>query len=355
VAVADRVIAALLAATALQAVALGSACRRGPTRAQVLGAMVEHTILPGYRARVAAFAELRAAVERLAEQPAPDRLAAARDSWRRSLAALKRTYGFRSGPTGELDLHYRLAYFPVRPASIEALLAGDKPLPAALAESGVAVKGLFALEYLLFDPAGGDGAVLAALTGSPRRRQWLVLAARELEARAAELVRASAQALPAQVAREGGQPLLGRLANEMLETVESVVVGKLDHVTTLARSGALGRGRLEGERSGSAGLIADAMLEGVDRLYRGPGDPAPGLRVLVQAAAPAVDARVLSALAGARTALSALDLPLERAAREAPDRLARARVACHALEVAMKADMMNALAVTLTFRSIDGD
>ena len=194
---------------------LATGCRWRPGREQVLSELVAKVIIPSYEELVRRATLLR---ERAAERtglPLPPRdPEPVRGAWRETLLALKRTYAFRSGPVDEQALAMRAGYSPIRTESIDQLAraaeadaGGRSGGPALNAESieraGAAAKGLFALEYLLFDGdrSAGHRLLAGALAEDVERRARAVLRA------------AQEQDLPRRIG-EGGQQALGRLAND---------------------------------------------------------------------------------------------------------------------------------------------
>jgi predicted lipoprotein len=314
------------------------ACRAPTTREQALSGLVTGVVLPSYERLEARAAALTLATRDFERVPDERHLVAAKQAWREVLIALKQTYAFRTGPIEDLHLHLRVGYWPVRPASIEALARG--PLDSrSVASAGAASKGLYALEHLLYQGEAGASA----------RRVLVRLLAEDVESSVRQMRQlAIAQDLSGTVAHTGSQGL-GRAANDLIETVETIVAGRFDFAASRP-AGA----RLEGEASGTSLAATQALLDGVGLHYLGPPGGG-GLAALVGAASPAVDRSIRDALEAARAALAGLDAPLETLARSQPRRLTAARAACHRLEVELKTGLVNVLGVSLLFRSVDGD
>ena len=295
-------------------------------------------VLPSYERLEVSAAALTRTTRDFERAPEERHLVAVKQAWREVLIALKQTYAFRTGPIEDQHLHLRAGYWPVRPASIEALAGG--PLDArSVASAGAASKGLYALEYLLYRDQ----------PGAPARRVLVRLLAEDVEGSVRQVRQlAVARDLPGTVAHTGSQGLT-RAANDLIETVETIVAGRFDFAASRP-AGA----RLEGEASGTSLAATQALLEGVGLHYLGPPGGG-GLAALVGGASPAVDRSIRDALEAARAALAGLDAPLETLARSQPQRLTAARTACHRLEVELKTGLVNVLGVSLLFRSVDGD
>ncbi len=318
--------------------ALAPACHRSPDRAAALAGLVRTVVLPSYAALHARARELTAATRALETGDDPPARAAAKEAWRQALLALERTYAFRRGPIQDSQLHLHAAYWPVRPASIEALAAAPA-LAEAVEQAGAAARGLYAMEYLLF-----------AAPPDPRRRALLRVLAADFEESVQE-VEAAARARDWVAAFTGRpQDALAQVSTDLVETAETIVSGRVELARTAAQQPTRQRGHL-----GGVSLAATrALLEGVQMHYRG-GAAGAGLSPLVQATAPDIDRAIGRALAQAEVALGAMDAPLEVVARTQPQRLADAGAACRTLEVALKTGLVSALGIALHFVSVDGD
>ncbi|SNR27978.1 imelysin family protein [Puniceibacterium sediminis] len=122
-----------------------------PAAADLARAVDEH-ILPGY----AAFAETTAALHDAAvESCAPDTL---RADWNAAFDAWMRVSHLRFGPVEEAGRSVIIAFWPdakgMTPKGLSRLIAAEDPIvnsPEGFKDVSVAARGLFALEYLLYD------------------------------------------------------------------------------------------------------------------------------------------------------------------------------------------------------------
>ncbi len=160
----------------------GSLVPRGFDRLVMLENVTQQLILPNHEALVQALQALETAAVAFVDAPDPARLDAVQDAWLAANLARMALLPYRLGPVDDSLLHNRLDNRPPRTAFIDdEILAGDAPIDAAYIDSiGSSSVGLGAMEYLLFDPAGGDAAVLATFTGATMRtggancwRLWL--------------------------------------------------------------------------------------------------------------------------------------------------------------------------------------
>ena len=340
----------------LVALALGG-CGK-PDKNKVLEALVREVVAPATVEMVARSADLRGAVGKLAEAPSAEALAGARGAWGPAAIAWKRAYAFRAGPIVQTNALLRAAFWPARPAALRTVLDDGQPIDAARLElAGADAVGLYALELLLFGPTGPapvDDAELLAPAGA-RRRQYARVIADDVAARAAAVAAhlGDGGKLFGPVFAAPGQESLNRVVNQMVQNIEGIAAGRLNHVIELKQNGLLKPVWIEGWPSGTSLELVKAHLAGTQALYR--GGPGGGVQQLVRAAAPGVEDRVGGAFEQTTTKVAVLDAPLERAVDSQKGQLAAAAGAAKNLELALKVDMANALGVTLTFQGGDGD
>ena len=96
-----------------------------------------------------------------------------------------RAQAFRFGPVQSQKIGEAIDWWPAKPENIEEKIAGTEPItPEMIEATGTSSKGFMAMEYLLFDPEGGNAAVLARLTaedGGARRPAYLAALAPPIE------------------------------------------------------------------------------------------------------------------------------------------------------------------------------
>ena len=119
-----------------------------PGREEVLVALTDTVIVPGYREAAGAMDELRAALDGLCAAPAADGLAAARAAWRAARGSWLRTQATWFGPVMERRSRSLVDWSPVDPPRIEETLAGrDAVSPEVVREFlGASQRGVGAME-----------------------------------------------------------------------------------------------------------------------------------------------------------------------------------------------------------------
>jgi predicted lipoprotein len=119
-------------------------------------------ILPGYERLAAATAALAEASEAACDGTGPIEAGPVVAGFNDAFDAWIGVEAFRFGPAQEDNAGFAMAFWPdtkgSTPRTLAALIAAEDPAvddPAAFAGLSVAARGLFALDWLLFDPAAG--------------------------------------------------------------------------------------------------------------------------------------------------------------------------------------------------------
>jgi predicted lipoprotein len=345
------------AAFVLGSVPLAAACgrKRPASRGDVLARVASEVAVPAMRVLAALNAQLSRALHALPTAPRGAALDPARKALGLALLAWERAYTFRSGPFVESNAFLRAKFWPVRKSSFEALLLGTDPIDAGrIGALGVDVKGLYALERLLWAPRP-DAPGEPLFSARPERARALASAlAADIEkhGQAAAQLLGDGSAFTTRFAADG-QASIVLLVNQLIESVEAVVNDRLERALGLHRHGRLKPGELLGDFSGLSTELVCTTLRQVRALYLGPADD--GLGLLVKQVAPQIDAHLRDALQAAVAAAEALGAPLEQAVSHAATKLEGARDQARALERAFKAELTSALGVTLSIAAGDGD
>ena len=342
---------------ALVAVSAASACRRARTREEVLAGLVRDIVVHDTEALATASRKFEQSLTEFVAAPTTATLGLTRTAFRAALVAWKRAQCFRNGPIVESDALLRASFWPARPSAIENLLRESTPLDErGVRRLGVDVKGLYALEYLLFPLEQDDATTTETFRGEAgaRRRQLSLELSRSVNAYAnhARGLLGDGAAFAERFAL-GGQKSLSNLVAQLIVNVETVAANRLELVAGLARSRLLKPGEVEGWPSGSSQALVATQLEASEKFFL--GGSSGGVTELVRAVAPEIDQSVRAAFARARQRVDALQQPLERVVLSDPAAIDQAAAAAKRLELALKVDTTNALGITLTFQSGDGD
>ncbi len=338
-------------------------------------ALLENTttqvILPAHEAFVQALAELETAVAAFTADPNPATLTAVQTAWQAASLGRMALLPFRLGPIDDSLLHNRMDNRPPRTEFIDGtILAGEQAITSEYLDSvGSSSVGLGAMEYLLFDPAQGETAVLEAFVSgedAERRRALLLALAQNLHQRGVELARIwaadgdnYAQAFIA-ADMDGGelQGSLNMLVNQMIGDVEDIISSRLGKPSGQRSNGMIRPDLVEAPYSQTSLPRIIATVEGLQTAFNG-GDGS-GLDDYLDFLGAEYEAGPLSGainvqFATALAALGAIDEPLETAVQNDLPQVETAIEALQTLLVLLKVDLSNQLGVTLTFNDNDGD
>jgi hypothetical protein len=328
--------------------ALACSRQHASTRAEVLRSLVENIAVPQARAVNDAQTALTAQLAELERAPSVPTLRAAQAAWKRAVLAWEAARALRIGPVVESRALLRAIYWPVRVEALESLRSAGQPLDdARIDRSGVDVRGMFALEWLLF---GAPQQTLASAEPEAARTRALANAlARNVQRYAQTTVQqlGDGDALAASLNRDEQQSV-SRLVELIVVTVEGLTNERLAPLLPTAPK-ALRAQATRGGVSGVSGELLLAQLTATEQLYL--GERGPGLGVLVKAVAPALDAHLRSVFRDALQRVRALEPTPGRD----PQSVVQAYVALKQLERALKSELTSALGVTLTFQSGDED
>jgi predicted lipoprotein len=323
------------------------ACRRTPKeqRERVLAALVEQLIVPDTRALVVKSRKLETSLTEFVRGPSDSTLLASRAAFRSALLAWEAAACFKSGPLLSSGSLLRVLFWPTKAVALDSLVQSRAAIDQ-LSTLAVDQKGLFAIEHLLF-PVGAEAEAtqIRLVSREGERSRWLLCGLSRLVTEAAhktsDELRDGASLQSSLLA--GEHESIKLLLNNIGSSVSSVIT---DPGAVLRDEVASSPTELRGGPSHSAFAIASSRIAAAQRLYSGEADGS--LAALVKDSAPEVHAQVETEFARALSDLRAL--PERVAPNLVPASARRATaLAVHALEVAVKNDLANALGVPLLF------
>jgi predicted lipoprotein len=371
-----RGLVALLAASAVLALGSCSGADDATTttapvdREDVVARIAEEVIVPGYEQLATTTDALAVATAELCATPEAGAFESARDAWDAAQGAWASTAAYRLGPIRPLRLTARIEY-PVDVDKIDELAADDaQPAPVtpeALAGSGADVRGLNAVQHLLFTPT--DVGQLSA-----RQCAYAASAAQLSADGAAELLAAWVDGV------DGAPPAVEQLSNpggdsmwesstEALEDLLNTSLSALTTVTDMQLGPATGETTEapepqvvdDGAAHRALADVADE-LGSVSAVYGdSSADPSTGLAALVAAAGGATsDEAIRADLADAIAAVAAVPPPLfdiDPADTEGPAMASLVDAYDHSLaaRTALGTEVASLLGLTISFSDSDGD
>jgi predicted lipoprotein len=344
-----------------------SASAPSVTKDVLLRNIVRDVIVPGYQELAAKSHALTVALEDFGKAPSQDSLEQARKAWVAALLASRQIQWLQTGPIADREYIASFCYAKVLPARMDEVLSSSRAIDDSyLGELGATAKGMFALEYLLFgrraNPAAATNAAPASVlelftrAEAPRRRQYVLALARDLEAKARQLAQdwtASGDQSAAAKFVAGGQDSLNRVVNHLAQLIEQVAEQRLNFVLQLQPPVSRQFDRIEGSPSGTSSQSAAALLQGAQKLYRGAAGE--GLEAYLKHLNAPLAERSQGMFETAIAAVQATGAPLEDVVPDNRATVDNAYQKTRALEVLCKTDLASALGVTITFTSGDGD
>jgi predicted lipoprotein len=319
------------------------ACR-GRDRASVLRSLVREVVADLAQDMLVTSRTLHETLRQLAQAPDAASAGPARAALVAALTAWKRASAFRSGPFASSHAFQRAAFWPARPIAIQRVLAADDAIDEARVE-GLAVdaKGLYALEYSLFEPTFEKLLESPGEMAAKRLRRYALEVAKNVRGYGQRVVRqlgddgAYARAFAAD-----GQRSLSELVAQEVDTL-AMLGGKLARIP---RADALAEPRamaVEGYFSRSSLQVALALLSGAERLYSGAGGG--GMSTLAGAVSETLDAELRAGFHDCATRLRALGKPLDVAFDTDQQAYTAVGSSIEALQHSLKVNLASALEV----------
>ncbi len=348
---------------------LGFGC--GPTeipdaRRELLNSWGQRFLLGTYAEFEARSVELQTRSDALCQAPSSETLEAARGAWWAARAPWKQSEVFAFGPFSEEPQRFgpKIDFWPARPDTVEATLAGTDPLtPETAAGFGAAAKGFPAIEYLLYQP---ETDVVAAFA-TPRRCDYLRAITADLIAQARELIAAWDPArgnflgeltLAGKTSKhfESLHLALGEVVNRMGYTLENIRGDKLGRPLGTTSGGAAQPDKVESPFSGRSLEDIRDNVRGIERLYfgdaaRGEG----GLEGYLVQRGKSFAQLMRAQLDASFAALDAVPEPLTLAIVSGKGQVQAAIDQLGVLERAIQVDVINALSLSVGFNDNDGD
>ncbi len=333
-------------------------------RRAMLTRLRDTAVVPAYEELAQYATQLHAAIDLLGANPTSADLERAQDAWLEAARAWKRTDVFAFGPAETLNLRSGIGA-EADPVTIENAIAATPPIDQAFVDTRpTTAKGVWALEYLLFERDGGNQAVLTRLTtgpAAPRRRAYLTAIATDLRART-EATSTAWRSGPdrAQFVEADGNDVtssLSLLVNASVQTIETIKNDRLGRPLGDENGGTAQPASAEGYRSGTSGQLIRASLDGIRAVWPGTSNQ-PGLNGLLDhLGAQSAGGQALSGAINGR-----LDAAYTRATGDVVSLVGQERqpvldlqVDVKMLTVLLKTEAVSKLGVLLTFNDNDGD
>jgi len=308
----------------------------------VLSGLVSEVVLGMARELRAASSALHAELRALSTEPTGERSSAAQAAWKRAALAWKRAFAFRIGPFIDSEAFAHAAFWPARPTLIDAVLADREAIDERRVQAqGVDARGLYALEYLLFEEDAARVLRLASEDRGARARAYALELSANVHGYAERIQRLLGDGRSfAERFSAAGQQSVETLLSQALDTL-SVVSGKFARVERARSENRPLPFAVEGYYSGTSLDIVLALVAGLRQLYLGGGSG--GLSELVAAASKPIDEHVRATFRETERRLRALESPIEVALDAHPAQFRSGADAIVELRHVIEVEMVSAL------------
>ena len=333
-------------------------------RGAMLDDLVRETILPLHETLAQEAATLDNAAQTFYNNPSEDTLSDFRDAWKATSIAFEQVevYGFRRVMlyVTQLDREPNISF-------IENTI--DEQEPGTMIERfaqnlGSAVKGLPALEYLIFSENA-----LETLTETAKRREYAAALASDIHRVSDELVEvwtADNAGYADRFIRADDEPSSVRsavslLANELIAKTETIAQMQLGLPLGYQHGGAVQPEAVEAPYSQTSLAKIRANLEGIRIAFNGlEPDDTLSLADYLDFLGAEYDGKLMSDVINAQIdtaieAVNSIEQPLQEALVNDPEGVERAYSVVVDLLRLIKVDMANQLGITVTFSDNDGD
>ena len=327
----------------------------------VLKDIAEIVARPTYATLKAASDDFEIAAEALVADANDSTLGAAQAKWKATMVAWNQSRTFTFGPV-ENDGDNIRWHLGADPDSIEEEITAGGPFD--IPKLGTNRKGLPALEYLLFDPDGGNAAILEKFSASADRVAFVGALAADLSAEIDGVVSAwDSYANELATAGEGSdvykspKDAMDELFNQMIYVADLSIAQIKDPL--LGSKGTAGLSPELEEARLSDNTLPDsfAQIAALTSVYEGSYGEGSGLGVtaLVRDRSPELDDQVRAAIADAKGALEAIPAPLREALQGDASVLQNAIDKLREVKRLLNSDVATAIGAMVTFSDMDGD
>ncbi len=348
--------------------AASSAAQDTFDRRALLQSLVDHALMPGQTAFIAAADDMLLQTAAFLAKPDRDKLVALQSSWRDASDAWEEiamwTFDLRI-----TALHNQIDKTPLNIDFAEDFLASDAPIDEKTVDGlGSTTRGLPAIEYLIFSPEKSADEIISSLSDS-RRRDYLLALAQNIAGKARALRDNwspqgrdyAARFVNADHAAGKIQGSINMLANKVFEVLETNLQMWLGEPSGIALGSEPQPELVESPRSRHSLAHIKHTLLGLRRIFTGGADAdALGFDdYLDYFGAEAADMPLSELISvrfdDAQAAIDAIETPLSIAVIEEAPAVAHLYEALRQLLIPLRVDMKSQLGIVLTFSDRDGD
>ncbi len=336
-------------------------------RKTVLTNTAEKAVIPAFKDFQNKAEILEKAVLAFSETPDASHLEEARQKWTEAAVSWKKASVFSQGPVEDMFLSGAIDYVSVHYPNIEKAITEGKDIDNAYITSrGSSLKGLKAIEYLLFGDGSQPDKILATFSGKTGSQRIMYLSA------LAENIRISAGSIIEAWLPEKGnytaefEKADGREAGASLGVLINKLVSQVNQLKD-ERVGAPAGNRNNGEPqpelveaipSGQSLSLLRSEIQGFESLFT--ANNTGGIDQLLdkleaKAGGEPLSGKIKDQFAKIYSRIDAIDQPLQVAVFEDKEKVGQLFTDLKQLQVLLEVDVVNNLGILLTFSDSDGD
>ncbi len=333
-------------------------------RKVILNSITKEVILPSFQDFADRADSLLEATKVFVGKPGIASLEQARRQWKNTALSWKIAGTYSFGPIDDHFLSGSIDYPGVHYPNIEKSISSGTVIDDSyIVSRGSSLKGLKAIEYLLYKDADA-GTVVRDFTSSPKRREYLSALASNLVVQAGKVLEAwkgSDAPFAATFGNADGRDIkssLSILVNKCITQVNLIKDERLAVPLGMRNGGNPDPASIEGRLSGTSMALIRSEIAGVQKCFG--NEKVAGLYALLdQLNAMHGDKLLSQVIAGqfaeVDRASESISLPLDTAITQETEKVRAFYDSLKKLQVLIGTDLVNQLGIILTFSDNDGD
>lgn len=293
------------------------------------------------------------------KEPTIKGLESLRKHWIRTAFAYERTYNFHFGVAKSRFLHQAIYNWPTVSEAIENTLETKEISEKTLTAVSPQIKGLAALEYLLFKD--DLAAVHQKMIQQPQRREYLKLSGAFLAAQAQRLYRIwdtngdnYAKTFVTNTAK-GLNNSFNLLFNGLYNAANTAKVTKIGKPAGLENSPRTNPKKVQAPYSNTSLALTLESVEVIEDMFFGTEHPNISEYISSLAEDETTNQRIKTAIDEIKSAIAAIPVPLEEAVDAYPTEVENLHLKLTALNIWMGVDARSTLSIIITSTDNDGD
>lgn len=308
-----------------------------------------------------------------ADPQSEEKLKAAQQAWIAAAIAWKEASVFKQGPIEDkfllsnVDFSTNGVYLNI--SLLEKTIIEATSIDNAFIESkGATVKGIHAVEYLIFDKSQNNSNIISLLTGanSTKRRSYLLALSTNLKNQGKVIIDEWNSSYLSTFQNADGRDInssLGKLSNKLIEQIYTIRDERIGLPLGKRNNGTVQPELVESYLSGVSVTLAINELKGIEDAFLGrtpAGVNGVGIDDLLdklgaKSGEELLSSKIKNQFTSVYAKLNAIQNPLSLAVINSKTDVQTAYDEIKKLQVLMEVDMINNLGVLLTFSDNDGD